>query len=421
MVDSQTDWFVAWSAAVLRDDRLWNAATAYAAERLEQPAKLFRDRIRTCTSHELRRQIRHSGLDIEEGSLVDRLICDVDVSAKADVPMEVPSKLESLRELVDLLSPDELPAIAFRIRATENREAAREYLSKTIHEAVGIATIAPSLPLSVGIPKSLWLEAWPSLQNGFEKSAASENVIEVVGMSVAEVAQRLAETGSLETGSLETSSLETGSLDEKSCDQEGAVRLGRQLTELVAHPSRSLVDSLKEAFQAKPTAAGDGQTGDVDGFTTKNVGSDSGGSDSSLEEDSPFRSAAEAFLFQLLESHEKTVGLFEPNGDPGFRFGNRAAEVDLLCPTLKIAIEVDGYFHFADHEAYRRDRRKDYLMQRHGLLVLRFLAQDVTERMKEVLEDVIAAVRFRHSCLQTPVGPNGPTKPDSEKTLEGER
>jgi hypothetical protein len=51
-------------------------------------------------------------------------------------------------------------------------------------------------------------------------------------------------------------------------------------------------------------------------------------------------------------------------------------EVDLLCPTARVAIELDGSHHLGTVEAYRRDRRKDQLLQENGYFVLRFLAED---------------------------------------------
>ena len=38
-------------------------------------------------------------------------------------------------------------------------------------------------------------------------------------------------------------------------------------------------------------------------------------------------------------------------------------EVDLLSAESQIAIELDGVQHLANAEAYRRDRRKDVLLQ----------------------------------------------------------
>jgi very-short-patch-repair endonuclease len=52
-------------------------------------------------------------------------------------------------------------------------------------------------------------------------------------------------------------------------------------------------------------------------------------------------------------------------------------EVDLLCDESRIVVEVDGALHLGDVDAYRRDRRKDRLLQEHGYTVLRFLGEDL--------------------------------------------
>ena len=52
-------------------------------------------------------------------------------------------------------------------------------------------------------------------------------------------------------------------------------------------------------------------------------------------------------------------------------------EVDLLCADARLAVELDGSQHLDSADAYRRDRRKDMLLQQHGYFVLRFLAEDV--------------------------------------------
>lgn len=47
--------------------------------------------------------------------------------------------------------------------------------------------------------------------------------------------------------------------------------------------------------------------------------------------------------------------------------------------------------HLADPDAYRRDRRKDRLLQEQGYLVLRFLAEDVAKDLDTVLDVVLRA------------------------------
>lgn len=104
------------------------------------------------------------------------------------------------------------------------------------------------------------------------------------------------------------------------------------------------------------------------------------------------RSAAERLLFDLLESHPASRGHFVLNGSLGFDFGQRPAEVDLLAAALRLAVEVDGYYHFDDPASYRRDRRKDVELQRHGYLVVRVLAEDVVMRIDDVLDFILAAI-----------------------------
>jgi superfamily II DNA or RNA helicase len=108
------------------------------------------------------------------------------------------------------------------------------------------------------------------------------------------------------------------------------------------------------------------------------------------------RSNAEAFLYRRLETLPETRGRFELNGLLPIPFAESGdMEVDLLDRKSRLAIEIDGIHHFAGEDAWRRDRRKDFLLQRFGYLVLRFLAADVTRRLGEILDTISIAVRSR--------------------------
>jgi hypothetical protein len=109
-------------------------------------------------------------------------------------------------------------------------------------------------------------------------------------------------------------------------------------------------------------------------------------------DDDRARSAAERFLFEFLESIPETAGRFELNGRLDFRFGPRPAEVDLLARADRVAVEVDGYFHFRGPDDYRRDRDKDWELQQRGFVVLRFLAEDVVRRIEQVRDRILAAL-----------------------------
>jgi very-short-patch-repair endonuclease len=107
------------------------------------------------------------------------------------------------------------------------------------------------------------------------------------------------------------------------------------------------------------------------------------------------RSAAEAALYEALEATPATRGRFELNENLSVCFGSRAAEIDLLARQDRIAIELDGIHHFADLDCYRRDRRKDLLMQAQDLFVLRFLAEDVLRDPREAVNAVCQALAYR--------------------------
>jgi very-short-patch-repair endonuclease len=89
------------------------------------------------------------------------------------------------------------------------------------------------------------------------------------------------------------------------------------------------------------------------------------------------RSRAERTLFEHLEARTRTRGLFRLNRTIPEPFGGRHLEVDLLSEELHVALEIDGYHHFRDVTAYRRDRAKDVRLQRLGYTVVRVLATDV--------------------------------------------
>lgn len=101
------------------------------------------------------------------------------------------------------------------------------------------------------------------------------------------------------------------------------------------------------------------------------------------------RSATEAFLYRRLETLPATTGRFRMNSELPIPFdGWGRMEVDLLCKDARMAIELDGAQHLESIDAYRRDRRKDQLLQQNGYIVLRFLAEDVGKNLDMVLDTI---------------------------------
>ena len=106
------------------------------------------------------------------------------------------------------------------------------------------------------------------------------------------------------------------------------------------------------------------------------------------------RSATEAFLYRRLHTLKETNGRFRVNVSLPIPFdGFGTLEVDLLCADARLAIELDGGQHLADPVAYRRDRRKDQLLQENGYFVLRFL--DIGKDLDAVLDAILRVLARR--------------------------
>ncbi|NLC80941.1 MAG: DUF559 domain-containing protein, partial [Lentisphaerae bacterium] len=100
-----------------------------------------------------------------------------------------------------------------------------------------------------------------------------------------------------------------------------------------------------------------------------------------------------AFLFRRFETLEATCGLVALNACLPIPWqGGDEMEVDLCAARLRLVIELDGAQHLGDCEAYRRDRAKDLRMQEYGFRVMRVLAEDVCERLDDVLDAVLRVV-----------------------------
>ena len=112
------------------------------------------------------------------------------------------------------------------------------------------------------------------------------------------------------------------------------------------------------------------------------------------------RSASEAFLYRRLETLPETRGRFQLNADLPIPFdGFGRMEIDLLCADSRIVVEIDGGQHLADPVAYRRDRRKDQLLQENGYLVLRYLAEDLAKELDSVLDGILRSLSSRRAAL----------------------
>ncbi|REK24471.1 MAG: DUF559 domain-containing protein [Planctomycetota bacterium] len=121
------------------------------------------------------------------------------------------------------------------------------------------------------------------------------------------------------------------------------------------------------------------------------------------------RSATEAFLYRRLQTLPETAGRFRLNARLPIPFdGCSGMEIDLLCDEARLAVELDGPQHLDGSAPYRRDRRKDMLLQEHGWFVLRFLAEDVGKHLDAVLDAILRAMSHRLRAS------SGGPKPDGD-------
>jgi very-short-patch-repair endonuclease len=112
------------------------------------------------------------------------------------------------------------------------------------------------------------------------------------------------------------------------------------------------------------------------------------------------RSASEAFLYRRLETLPETAGRFRLNVELPIPFDTWGRmEVDFFCADSRVVVELDGAQHLADAEVYRRDRRRDAMLQQNGYFVLRFLAEDAGKRLDHILDTILATLVRRREEL----------------------
>lgn len=91
---------------------------------------------------------------------------------------------------------------------------------------------------------------------------------------------------------------------------------------------------------------------------------------------------AEAAL-ELALTASKLKGLFQREWPiAGYR-------VDFFFHEARLAVEVDGKYHFED-EQIQRDRKKDLFLKKHSIYVLRFTNEAVLEKIETVITKIMA-------------------------------
>jgi hypothetical protein len=292
---------------------------------------------------------RHQGSLPAPGQVLDRL--------GEVLGWPKPAELRLLAAVAALVPAAEWPAL---LLAAEGADAHADWLPRASRTAAALAGVVPAFPVGLAVPRELLEEHLRAAAESHAVALLREGLILLPPADRQELARRVEEAG----GDAAAAAPAIAAVLARGGDPGLAARL---------------------AGAARAVAA----LGDADEESAERA-----------------RSDAERFLFELLDSQPATAGLFELNGTLDFRFGPRPAEVDLLARSARLAVELDGgFWHLRDPDCYRRDRRKDWELQRRGFLVLRFLAEDVVYRPQEVLDTILAAVASRGRPTE-PAGEN---------------
>lgn len=100
-------------------------------------------------------------------------------------------------------------------------------------------------------------------------------------------------------------------------------------------------------------------------------------------------------LNKALASDPRTRGRFEM--DRPVVLDGTAMDVGLLAARARVVIEIDGWHHVHDPEGYERDRIQDLRLQRAGHFVMRFLAEDVDDRLPSTIDEIALALASRRT------------------------
>jgi len=337
-----TETTAAWTTAAAASRDLRADAVAWAARLIEaEPAALGR-RIGAMTGYDAGRF--WDGLPLASASPATAALCRRLLFGPADEARPSDPGAHALSAVAQLMPPESLPALLF----VPTDGSGTDWLLHVARLLEELTAAVPRLPAAVAAERAVVEGAGRAGPESRALALLREGVVPIEGLSEPSLASRLQAAG------------------------VAPAPAGDTLRRLAADGvSEELAESFAEA------AARMRRT-------------------STPDEEDAARSTAERFLFERLESLAATAGLFVLNDRLDFRHGRARAEADLCAPSLRLVVELDGaHFHLGDRAAYRRDRRKDWEMQRRGYLVLRFLSEDVVERLEEILDTILAAVKLR--------------------------
>lgn len=111
----------------------------------------------------------------------------------------------------------------------------------------------------------------------------------------------------------------------------------------------------------------------------------------------PARRRAAQALHAALSKDPRTAGLFEPAVQVPTHDRDRTVVVDLIARDALLAVEIDDWYLFRDPQAYARGRAKDIWLERAQFFVMRFLVEDVDERIGQTMDEIAIALAGRRA------------------------
>ncbi|MCL2716279.1 MAG: DEAD/DEAH box helicase family protein [Alphaproteobacteria bacterium] len=110
------------------------------------------------------------------------------------------------------------------------------------------------------------------------------------------------------------------------------------------------------------------------------------------------QSSAQALLLRRLESLPATEGRFQITPLlPIALDSDRNPDPALVCAEASVVVELDDLKALGDAAIYRRNRRRDRLLQENGYFVLRFLGEDVVGDPDGAMGAILKALQRRQS------------------------
>jgi very-short-patch-repair endonuclease len=100
-------------------------------------------------------------------------------------------------------------------------------------------------------------------------------------------------------------------------------------------------------------------------------------------------------LHAALVRDPRTRGLFEAGVQVPTH--DRPVQVDLIARDALLAVEIDDWYRCNDPNARTRDRNKDLCLSRAQFFVMRFLAEDVEDRIEQTVEEIAIGLAGRRA------------------------